>query len=54
MIVPYTTTVKVSEILHVLEKYKLEYQEKGIIPEIHSTFELNLFKYLPLFNSFST
>ena len=43
MIVPYTTTVKVSEILHLLEKYKSEYQEKGIIPEIQSIFELNLF-----------
>lgn len=43
MIVPYTATAKVSEILHVLEKYKSEYQDKGIIPEIHSTFELNLF-----------
>jgi UDP-2-acetamido-2,6-beta-L-arabino-hexul-4-ose reductase len=43
MIVPYTAKAKVSEILHVLEKYKSEYQDKGIIPEIHSTFELNLF-----------
>jgi UDP-2-acetamido-2,6-beta-L-arabino-hexul-4-ose reductase len=41
--VPFTATAKVSEILFLLEKYKSEYQEKGIIPEIHSTFELNLF-----------
>lgn len=43
MIVPFTVTAKVSEILGLLEKYKLEYQEKGIIPTIDSTFELNLF-----------
>jgi UDP-2-acetamido-2,6-beta-L-arabino-hexul-4-ose reductase len=56
MIVPCTSTAKVSEILHVLEKYKSEYQEKGIIPEIHSTFELNLFNtyrcYMDIVNHF--
>ena len=43
IIVPYTSKAKVSEILQVLEKYKSEYQEKGIIPSIDTTFELNLF-----------
>lgn len=38
-----TATAKVSEILFLLEKYKSEYQEKGVIPAILSTFELNLF-----------
>jgi UDP-2-acetamido-2,6-beta-L-arabino-hexul-4-ose reductase len=42
-IVPFTSTAKVSKILLLLEKYKSEYQEKGIIPSINSTFELNLF-----------
>lgn len=42
-VVPHTATAKVSQILGLLEKYKLEYLEKGIIPSIASTFELNLF-----------
>jgi UDP-2-acetamido-2,6-beta-L-arabino-hexul-4-ose reductase len=56
MMVPYTSTAKVSEILHVLEKYKSEYQEKGIIPSIETTFELNLFNtyrcYMDIANHF--
>jgi UDP-2-acetamido-2,6-beta-L-arabino-hexul-4-ose reductase len=56
MMVPYTATAKVSEILHVLEKYKSEYQEKGIIPSIETTFELNLFNtyrcYMDVVNYF--
>lgn len=43
IIVLSTATAKVSEILTLLEKYKSEYQEKGIIPAIDSSFELNLF-----------
>ena len=42
-VVPHTATAKVSQILSLLEKYKSEYQEKGIIPPIASSFELNLF-----------
>lgn len=38
-----TSEKKVSEILALLEKYKTEYQDKGSIPELNSTFELNLF-----------
>jgi UDP-2-acetamido-2,6-beta-L-arabino-hexul-4-ose reductase len=41
--VPFSATAKVSEILSLLEKYKSEYQEKGIIPAINTIFELNLF-----------
>lgn len=42
-IVPHTSGSKVSKILSLLEGYKEQYQDKGIIPEINSTFELNLF-----------
>ena len=54
--VPFTATAKVSEILSLLEKYKSEYQEKGIIPPIISSFELNLFNtfrsYMDIKNHF--
>lgn len=42
-IVRHTAEAKVSEILALLQKYKAEYQDKGIIPAIGNTFELNLF-----------
>ncbi len=42
-IVPHTAEYKVSDILSLLQKYKSEYQDKGIIPGIDSIFELNLF-----------
>lgn len=42
-VVPHTATAKVSQILSLLEKYKSEYQEKGIIPSLETSFELNLF-----------
>lgn len=42
-LVPHTSVNKVSEILRLLETYKAEYFEKGIIPEINSPFERNLF-----------
>jgi len=41
--VPHTSTAKVSEILALLKKYKEDYQDKGEIPTINNTFELNLF-----------
>ncbi|WP_353077530.1 NAD-dependent epimerase/dehydratase family protein [Flavobacterium sp.] len=54
--VPFSATAKVSEILSLLEKYKSEYQEKGIIPKIDSSFELNLFNtfrcYMNIANHF--
>lgn len=41
--VSHTASVKVSEVLSLLTLYKEKYFEKGEIPEINSTFELNLF-----------
>lgn len=56
MVVPFTTKIKVSKILNLLEKYKSEYQEKGEIPFINSRFELNLFNtyrcYMDIKNHF--
>ena len=42
-IVNHTHETKVSEILKLLQKCKSSYQDKGEIPTINSTFELNLF-----------
>lgn len=41
--VPYTAEYKVSEILRLLEKYKNEYQDNGMIPALNNRFEINLF-----------
>jgi UDP-2-acetamido-2,6-beta-L-arabino-hexul-4-ose reductase len=43
VLVPHTSESKVSRILSLLEKYKEQYQDNGIIPEFSSRFELNLF-----------
>jgi UDP-2-acetamido-2,6-beta-L-arabino-hexul-4-ose reductase len=43
LIVPFTSESKVSEILALLEDYKTEYQDKGIIPSLNNRFEVNLF-----------
>src|SRR5690606_36746331 len=40
---PYTATKKVSEVLSLLLNFKETYFEKGEIPVLNSTFELNLF-----------
>lgn len=54
--VEYTAEAKVSEILRLLKNYKELYQDKGEIPELHNTFELNLFNtyrcYMDLKNYF--
>lgn len=42
-IVNPTSEAKVSEILNLLQHYKEMYQEKGEIPVLNSTFELNVF-----------
>ena len=42
-LVPHTATVNVSQILLLLQGYKSAYYDKGEIPVIHNTFELNLF-----------
>ena len=41
--VPHTSEAKVSEILILIQKFKNNYQEKGEIPTIKNSFELNLF-----------
>lgn len=41
--ISHTSEKKVSEILALLQQYKSEYQDKGSIPTLTSTFELNLF-----------
>ena len=42
-IVPHTSESNVSDILNLLISYKVQYQDKGIIPATNTTFELNLF-----------
>ncbi|WP_150452015.1 polysaccharide biosynthesis C-terminal domain-containing protein [Arenibacter lacus] len=55
-VVPHTSEAKVSEILHLLQNYKSQYQDKGEIPEINNNFELNLFNtyrcYMDVANHF--
>ncbi|MDE3185884.1 MAG: NAD-dependent epimerase/dehydratase family protein [Bacteroidota bacterium] len=41
--VAHTAECKVSELLSLLEKYRSEYQDKGIIPSLNNRFEINLF-----------
>jgi UDP-2-acetamido-2,6-beta-L-arabino-hexul-4-ose reductase len=41
--IPHTAEIKVSEILALLQHYKVVYQEKGEFPAINSPFEYNLF-----------
>jgi UDP-2-acetamido-2,6-beta-L-arabino-hexul-4-ose reductase len=43
MVVPHSDEKKVSEILLLLESYKSEYFNSGIVPKLESFFELNLF-----------
>jgi len=40
---PHTAEKKVSELLNLLEIYKEQYLEQGIIPKLSSAFEINLF-----------
>tara|TARA_B110000037_G_C17070528_1_gene485670 strand:+ start:179 stop:1297 length:1119 start_codon:yes stop_codon:yes gene_type:complete len=51
-----TTQIKVSEILTLLNSYKKQYQDQGEIPNLHSSFELNLFNtfrcYMDIQNHF--
>lgn len=41
--IPHSSEHKVSEILEILERYKVQYFENGMIPELNSPFEVNLF-----------
>lgn len=43
LIILHTAESKVSNLLALLERYKSEYQDKGIIPQLNSKFETNLF-----------
>lgn len=43
IMVEHTSESKVSELLLLLESYKIQYQDNGIIPSINNAFELNLF-----------
>jgi UDP-2-acetamido-2,6-beta-L-arabino-hexul-4-ose reductase len=40
--IPHTSTIKVSELLQILETYKSNYFEKGEIPNLNSSFDRNL------------
>jgi UDP-2-acetamido-2,6-beta-L-arabino-hexul-4-ose reductase len=40
---PFTTQIKVSKVLSLLESYKANYFEKGILPNLDNEFEKNLF-----------
>ena len=55
-IVPHTSESKVSKILSLINGYKEQYQDKGIIPKLESTFEINLFNtfrcYMDIKNHF--
>ncbi|MGQ7945269.1 polysaccharide biosynthesis C-terminal domain-containing protein [Flavobacterium sp. WC2509] len=56
VIVEHTSEAKVSELLSLLESYKTQYQNNGIIPNLANTFELNLFNtfrcYMDIKNHF--
>ncbi|MBM3453202.1 MAG: SDR family oxidoreductase [Bacteroidetes bacterium] len=41
-VIPHTSTIKVSELLHKLETYKSNYFEKGEIPNLDTPFDRNL------------
>jgi UDP-2-acetamido-2,6-beta-L-arabino-hexul-4-ose reductase len=40
---PFTTEIKVSKVLNILNSYKEKYYEQGIIPNLDNEFEKNLF-----------
>lgn len=56
IVIPHTCESKVSQLLSLLISYKEQYQNKGIIPTINNTFELNLFNtfrcYMNISNHF--
>jgi UDP-2-acetamido-2,6-beta-L-arabino-hexul-4-ose reductase len=56
VVVKHTSESKVSQLLSILESYRTQYQDNGIIPTISNTFELNLFNtfrcYMDIANHF--
>lgn len=56
VIVPHTAEAKVSEIRTLLESYKNQYQDNGVIPSLNTIFEVNLFNtfrcYMDIKNHF--
>lgn len=41
--IPFTSEIKVSQLLALVQKYKSDYMENGVIPDLGSAFEINLF-----------
>ena len=56
LLIPHTAVAKVSEILALLQKFKAAYQDKGSIPTLKNSFEMNLFNtyrcYMDIGNHF--
>lgn len=56
LVIPHTDEYNVSEVLTLLERYKLQYVDSGIIPELKNAFEINLFNtfrcYMDIKNHF--
>lgn len=56
IVIPHTSESKVSELLSLLESFKAQYLDNGIIPVINNRFELNLFNtfrcYMDIKNHF--
>ncbi|RTZ07229.1 SDR family oxidoreductase [Flavobacterium sp. GSP27] len=56
IVIPHTSEFKVSQLLSLLETYKEQYQDNGVIPTINTAFELNLFNtfrcYMDIKNHF--
>jgi len=52
LVVPHTTECKVSDVLNLLENYKSNYMDAGVIPPLNNNFEVNLFNtfrcYMPV------
>jgi UDP-2-acetamido-2,6-beta-L-arabino-hexul-4-ose reductase len=41
--IPHTAEYRVSELLEIINRFKLQYADNGIFPELKNSFELNLF-----------
>lgn len=54
IVIPHTSESKVSQLLSLLETYKGQYQDNGVIPAISNTFELNLFNTFRCYMNIAT